>query len=83
MMSVLGIIPNSYELDINIDREGPLECGALAPARLIVARVHFICEWDLLVIALWQEPDLEESDLWTKSDDRYASPDLVDPAVRS
>jgi hypothetical protein len=49
-----GTAPDADELDINVDRESPLECVTLLPSCLVVARVHLVCEGDLLVVAGWQ-----------------------------
>jgi hypothetical protein len=54
----VAYIPDTNEVDININGESSLESGALSPTYLVVARVHFVCERDLLVIALWQQPNL-------------------------
>ena len=43
--------PNSQKFDIDVDREGFLEHVGLFPSYLIRSGVHFIGEWNLLVIA--------------------------------
>jgi hypothetical protein len=54
--------PNTYQVDLNIDRESLLESSALSPTRLVVMGIHFVREWDLLMIALWKQPNLREND---------------------
>lgn len=43
-------IPHADEFDLNIDREGFLERGALSPTLRIVATEHLIRERYLLVV---------------------------------
>ena len=44
-------IPNTYELDLHIDRERFLKFGRLLPSNTVRARVHLVRKWDLLEIA--------------------------------
>jgi len=46
-----GRLPYAYKFDLNIDREGFLEHGALSPTLLIVTTEHLIREGNLLVVA--------------------------------
>ena len=50
--------PNADKFDVDVNRERFLKLVALFPARVVFARVHFVGEWDLLVIAWRKEPNL-------------------------
>jgi len=51
-------VPNAYEFDVDVDREGLLERVTLLPALLIFSGIHFVSEWDLLVIEWRQKSNL-------------------------
>ena len=51
-------VPNSDKFDVDVHREGFLECRGLSPALAGVIGVHIVREWDLLVITGWQKTDL-------------------------
>lgn len=44
-------IPHADKFDLNVDREGFLEHGALSPTLVIVTTEHLIREGNLLVVA--------------------------------
>jgi hypothetical protein len=44
-------IPDTNELNINVDGKGGFECIGLLPANLIRTCVHLVGEWNLLEIA--------------------------------
>jgi hypothetical protein len=50
--------PNAYEFDVDVNRERLLERVALFPALLIFSGIHFVSEWDLLVIEWRQKSNL-------------------------
>jgi hypothetical protein len=50
-------LPYAEELDIDRIRERLLEGVRLLPSLFIRIRIHFIREWDLLVVARWQKTD--------------------------
>ena len=50
--------PNADKFDVDVNGELFFEFVALIPARVVVARVHFVGEWDLLAMAWRKEPNL-------------------------
>jgi hypothetical protein len=52
-------LPDTYELDGYIDREGLLECIRLFPSDLIDTSEHLVGEGNLLVIACGEKADLD------------------------
>jgi hypothetical protein len=51
-------IPHADKFNLDIDREGFLEYGALFPASIIVLTEHLIREGDLLVVARGEKAHL-------------------------
>ena len=54
---VLSNLPYAEELDIDFVRKRLLKRVRLLPSFIIRFGVHFIREWDLLVVARWQKTD--------------------------
>ena len=52
-MVLQGYLPNTDELNINVNRERLLESVGLFPASLVRGGVHLVGEGDLLGIACW------------------------------
>lgn len=56
--------PDADEVNVDIDGERLFEGGGLFPALVVVAGVHPVCEWDLLVVARWEETNLQDHDAY-------------------
>jgi hypothetical protein len=54
---VLSNLPYAQELDIDFVRKRLLKRVRLLPSLVIRFGVHFVREWDLLVVARWQKAD--------------------------
>ena len=54
---VFSNLPYAEELDIDLVRKRLLKRVRLLPSLVIRFGVHFIREWDLLVVARWQKAD--------------------------
>lgn len=54
--------PNADEVNIDVDTERLFECIGLLPALVVVAREHFVGEWNLLMVTSGQKSDLPRSD---------------------
>jgi hypothetical protein len=52
------LLPDTEELDLDIDREGFFERPTLRPTNLILSGVHMVRKWDLLVVRYRQQADL-------------------------
>lgn len=50
--------PDADKVNVDVDTERLLERIGLLPALVVVAREHFVGEWNLLVVTRRQEPDL-------------------------
>ena len=59
-MCLERIVPHADEVDVNVNGERLLEGRRLRPSLRIVARVHFVGEGHLLVIACRQQADLPD-----------------------
>lgn len=57
-MTVRNTIPNTKEFDVDVDGKCFLERRTLSPSEFVFARVHFVCEWNLLMIALREKANL-------------------------
>jgi len=58
MDAVMKGAPDTEEIDVDLYGEGVPESATLLPSESIFTYIHFISEWDLLLVIRRKEPNL-------------------------